>query len=314
MTPGPSRNVHWRIATSASPVTPSACACAPVAPAKCCCRVTTDRMATTPTRMSAASTTREVTKPIAALRLTRLVTGYSSDGGGDAGGGRQELQHRSPLQGRVAARVADVPGRVGDDVGEQLQLRDRGGERDEVGDAAGEGDLPRGLHPPAGGGVAWRGCRGLRWWSWRAPWRPARSSDLERGRAGSGGSVGQRGSAEGSAERSAEGSAEGSSAAGVTETSGNPMSLSLRSTPCNPAWSVTAGENGAAVARAGEGMPSNQAGPAVVQVTLDSDLVPAGVVARMVRHAAHLPSAVRPGSGTSRKVGSDVVSRRPHMW
>ena len=35
-------------------------------------------MLTTPTRMSAASTTREVTKPIAAVRLTRLVTGYST--------------------------------------------------------------------------------------------------------------------------------------------------------------------------------------------------------------------------------------------
>src|SRR6185295_1434482 len=67
--------------------------------------------------------------------------GVQQYGGGDAGGGGQELEHRSPLHGRGAARVADVPGRVGDDVGEQLQLRDRGGERDEVGDARGKGDL-----------------------------------------------------------------------------------------------------------------------------------------------------------------------------
>src|SRR3954452_7911050 len=157
MTPGPSRNVHCRSATKASPVTPSACACAPVAPAKCCCSVITDSMLTTPTRMSAASTTPGGDEADRGAAADAPGDGVEQNGGGDAGGGGQELQHRSPLQGRVAARVADVVGGVGDDVGEQLQLRDRRGEGDEVGDACGEGDLPRGLHPPVPGG-----CRAVR--------------------------------------------------------------------------------------------------------------------------------------------------------
>ena len=40
--------------------------------------VTTDSTLMTPTTMRAASTTREVTKPIAALLLTRRVAGYSA--------------------------------------------------------------------------------------------------------------------------------------------------------------------------------------------------------------------------------------------
>src|SRR4029078_10084049 len=52
--------------------------------------------------------------------------GVEQHGGGDAGGGGQQLQHRSPLQGRVAARVADVSSRVGDDLGEQVHLASEG--------------------------------------------------------------------------------------------------------------------------------------------------------------------------------------------
>jgi hypothetical protein len=45
-----------------------------VAPAKSPCKVTRDSRLITPTRISVASTTRDVTNPIAAVRLT-LVTG-----------------------------------------------------------------------------------------------------------------------------------------------------------------------------------------------------------------------------------------------
>ena len=49
-------------------------------------------MLTTPTRMRAASTTREVTKPIAAVRLTRRVTGYRTTAVADPGGGGEDLE------------------------------------------------------------------------------------------------------------------------------------------------------------------------------------------------------------------------------
>ncbi len=49
---------------------------APPAPATSSRRVTTVSRLTAPTAMSVASTTRDVTKPIAAVWLTRFVTGY----------------------------------------------------------------------------------------------------------------------------------------------------------------------------------------------------------------------------------------------
>ena len=109
-------------------------------------------MATTPTRISAASTTREVTKPIAALRLTRRATGQSSTAVATPEAARQELQHRSPLQGSVAARVADDLAGIRDDVARAASAA--GSRRRNVYEVgrrpAGQGDLPRGLHPPVG--------------------------------------------------------------------------------------------------------------------------------------------------------------------
>src|SRR6185312_7116506 len=141
------------------------------------------------------------------------------DGGGDARGGGQELEHRTPLHGRVAARGADVPGRVVDDVREQLQLRDRRGERDEIGDAGGEGDLPRRLHPPACRGLPWsgRGVRGAR--SGGHGVLLHRSSPTGCGRSGA---VDVR-----------------MPGVVVTDTSGRPRSLTLRSRPYSADWSAT---------------------------------------------------------------------------
>ena len=51
-----------------------------------------------------ASTTRSVTKPMAAVRLTRRVTGYSATAVPMPASGGDDLQQRTPEHGGVAAR------------------------------------------------------------------------------------------------------------------------------------------------------------------------------------------------------------------
>ena len=78
MSEGPSRKVQSRTATRVWPVVISEARSVPGAPARSRRRVTTARRLTTPMRMMAASSIREVTKPRAAASFCRLTTGNSA--------------------------------------------------------------------------------------------------------------------------------------------------------------------------------------------------------------------------------------------
>ena len=104
---------------------------------------------TTPTRISMASTTREVTNPMAAVALTRRVTGYSATAVATQATA-VTISSQMPHRTGVASPALEEADGVVDDVREQPQLRDRRRERHQVGDAPREGDLARRAHPGRG--------------------------------------------------------------------------------------------------------------------------------------------------------------------
>jgi hypothetical protein len=69
-----------------------------------------------------------VTKPIAAVRLMRRLTGPSVTAVLMHATGDDDLEERAPEHGGVAARGGDEARSVGDEVGERGRLRDGGGE------------------------------------------------------------------------------------------------------------------------------------------------------------------------------------------
>src|SRR3954453_16714000 len=111
------RNAPSYMPTRVCPVVTSEARSAPAVPATSCRRLTSGGRLTTPTRMPAASRTREVTNPSAAGSLCRLATGNTTTavprpGGCDAGQGPDELGEGTAQHARVAAGTEDEPDTV----------------------------------------------------------------------------------------------------------------------------------------------------------------------------------------------------------
>jgi hypothetical protein len=111
----------------------------------------------------------------------------------------------------------------------------------------------------------------------------------------------------------------------VTETSGRPTSRDfLEQAMQGGLVGYEAGNDGRAVDLVAEAQSVKPGGPSRVEVSLETDFIPSGLVMTAGRYLVHgPPSASRTGLisasasafvGLDRKVEGDVVSGHHHMW